>query len=121
PLIGNTYNITGVNYYSFAEYNIEPRITTDVEFASGISAAGVLTAVQVGPNPATSILNVSLGQATGSQVDYTLTDMQGRMVQSGQFSGAQGQLNVNDMATGLYHLTLRSSELVKTFAVQVAR
>ncbi len=121
PLIGNTYNITGVNYYSFAEYNIEPRITTDVEFASGISAAGVLTTVQVGPNPATSILNVNLGQATGSQVDYSLTDMQGRMVQSGQFSGAQGQLNVNDMATGLYHLTLRSSELVKTFAVQVAR
>lgn len=121
PLLGNTYNITGVNYYSFEEYNIEPRMESDVEFANAISEAGVLASVQVGPNPAKNILNVSLGQAAGSQVLYTLTDMQGRAVQSGQFSGAQGQLNVNDMATGLYHLTLRSSKLVKTFAVQVAQ
>ncbi|MBK9599904.1 MAG: carbohydrate binding domain-containing protein [Flavobacteriales bacterium] len=121
PLLGNTYNITGVNYYSFSEYNIEPRMESDVDFITGISEAGVLSSVQVGPNPAKNILNVSLGQAAGSQVNYTLTDMQGRTVQSGQFSGAHGQLNVNDMGTGLYHLTLRSSELVKTFAVQVAK
>ncbi len=121
PVLGNTYNITGVNYYSFEEYNILPRMESDVDFITGISTVGVLASVQVGPNPAKNILNVSLGQAAGNQVDYILTDMQGRAVQSGQFSGAQGQLNVNDMATGLYHLTLRSSELVKTFAVQVAQ
>lgn len=121
PMIGNILDITGVNYFAYGEYNIQPRMTSDVDFLTGISAAGVLSTVQVGPNPATNILNVSLGQAAGSQVEYTLTDMQGRMVQNGQFFGAQGQLNVNDMATGLYHLTLRSSELVKTFTVQVAR
>ena len=120
PEIGNSYNITGVNYYSFSEYNIQPRMASDIEFASSISTSGVLATVAVGPNPTKDLLQVNLGQAAGSAVDYTLTDMQGRMVQKGQFTGARGQLNVSDMPTGMYHLTLRSSEMVKTFAVQVA-
>ncbi|MBZ0206677.1 MAG: carbohydrate binding domain-containing protein [Flavobacteriales bacterium] len=121
PVIGNTYNITGVNYYSFSEYNILPRMESDVEFASGIADAGFLAAVTVGPNPATSLINVNLGHEAGSNVDYTFTDMQGRTIQSGQFSGTYGQLDVQGMATGLYHLTLRSNALVKTIAVQVAQ
>lgn len=121
PVLGNTYNITGVNYYSFSEYNIQPRMASDVEFGSGITGAGILATVSVGPNPATNLINVNLGNAAGSNVNYTLTDLQGRTVQAGQISDSRAQLSVNDMPTGLYHLTLRSNELVKTFAVQVIR
>lgn len=121
PVVGETYNITGVNQYDFGEYNIQPRMSSDVEFASGIAGAGVLASVTFGPNPATELVNVNLGQAAGSNVDYTLSDMQGRAVQTGVFSGSQGRIHVGDVATGLYHLTLRSTALVKTFALQVAR
>ncbi len=120
PILGNSYNITGVNYYSFEQYNILPRQANDVEFSSGISTVGALATVSVGPNPTKDLLQVNLGQAAGSAVDYTLTDMQGRMVRNGQFNGTRGQLSVNDMLAGMYHLTLRSNDLVKTFAVQVA-
>jgi hypothetical protein len=121
PVLGTAYNVTGVNYFTFGEFNIEPRMASDVEFSSGIAGAGVLNTISFGPNPATNLLNVHLGQATGSSVEYTLTDLQGRAVQTGTFSGSQGQVNVASMAAGLYHLTLRSNKLVKVFAVQVAR
>lgn len=121
PTIGTTYNITGVNYYTFEEYNIEPRMASDVEFSSGIADAGVLGTITFGPNPATKLVEVQLGQAAGSNVDYILTDMQGRAVQSGVVSGSQGRINVGDMAEGLYHVTFRSNALVKTVALQVVR
>ncbi len=121
PVLGTAYNVTGVNYYSFGEYNIEPRMASDVEFSSGIADAGVLNTISFGPNPATGLMQVNLGQATGSVVQFELTDLHGRAVQSGTFTGSQGQINVAGMATGLYHLTLRSKELVKSVAVQVAR
>ena len=124
PELGQVFNVTGVvsftNFQNTPEYNIQPRMASDVDIVTGISDVAELASVAVGPNPAAHILNVILGQASGNAVDYTLTDMQGRMVQNGQFTGARGQLSVNDMPTGMYHLTLRSNELVKTFAVQVA-
>lgn len=120
PVLGTSYNITGVNYYSFSEYNIEPRMASDVEFSSGIADAGVLNTISFGPNPATNLLQVNLGQAAGSKVIYTLTDIQGRMVQTGSFNGSNAQINLGNMAAGTYHLTCRSNDLVKTFAVQVS-
>lgn len=125
PELGQVFNVTGVvsytNYNNVSEYNIQPRMASDVTGTSGIADAGVLNTISFGPNPATNLLQVNLGQATGSSVEYTLTDLQGRAVQTGTFSGGQGQVNVASMAAGLYHLTLRSSKLVKVFAVQVAR
>jgi hypothetical protein len=121
PVVGQSFNITGVNYYAFGEYNIEPRMASDVEFASGIADAGVMNTVTLGPNPASNLIVVSLGQAAGSKVDFTLTDMQGHMVQMGSFSGSQGRINVDQLATGTYQLMLTNAKLAKTFAVQVAR
>jgi len=120
PVVGTSYNITGVNYYTFGEYNIQPRMPSDVEFASGIAEAGLLDAITFGPNPATNLLHIQLGDAAGSQLLYHLTDLQGRTVQSGQLSSSQAQLSVSELPAGLYHLTLRNQALVKTFAVQVA-
>lgn len=125
PMVGQVFNVTGVvsytNYNNVSEYNIQPRMASDVTGTSGIADAGVLNTISFGPNPATGLMQVNLGQATGSVVQFELTDLHGRAVQSGTFTGSQGQINVAGMATGLYHLTLRSKELVKSVAVQVAR
>ena len=121
PVVGTLYNITGVNYFTFGEFNILPRMASDVEMATGITDAGVLNTITYGPNPATNLLQVNLAQATGAIVDYALTDLQGRRVQTGTFSGVQGLINVNAMAAGTYQLTLTSGTLVKTVAVQVVR
>lgn len=121
PVLGTAYNVTGIDYFSYGAFEIQPRMTSDVEIASGIADAGVLATVQVGPNPATDHLSVNLGQAANSNVLYTLTDLQGRTMQSGTFTGARGELSVASMATGFYHLTLRSAKLVKAFGIQVVR
>ena len=121
PILGQAYNVTGVVSFGFDEYAIQPRMASDVEFAIGIAEAGTLATVQIGPNPATDRLTVNLGQAANSNVLYTLTDLQGRTLQSGTFNGARGELNTSSMATGLYHLTLRSAKLVRAFGVQVVR
>jgi len=120
PAVGNILTVTGVNYYSFAEYDIEPRMAADIDFTTSIAEAGVLSGVSFGPNPATDLLEINLGRAAGSNVTYTIADLQGRTVQSGLMNGQRTVLNVGSMAEGLYHLTLRSNALVKTFAVQVA-
>ncbi|MBP8824306.1 MAG: carbohydrate binding domain-containing protein [Flavobacteriales bacterium] len=121
PVLGTAYNVTGVNYYTFGEYNIQPRMASDVDFATAVRESDLSGSMTVGPNPASDLLHVNLGQAGGSSVEYALTDMQGRTVQSGSFSGSQGTINVAGRATGLYHLTLRSKEQVKSVAVQVVR
>lgn len=124
PELGQMFNVTGVvsytNYENVPEYNIQPRMASDVTGTSGIVDAGVLNTIRFGPNPATNLLQVNLGQAAGSSVEYVLADLQGRAVQTGTFSGSQGTVQVSEMATGLYHLTLRSNKLVKSVAVQVA-
>lgn len=121
PVVGTNYNITGVNYYTFGEFNILPRMASDVELATSIADAGMLGTITYGPNPASNLVQVNMGQAAGSKVVFTLTDMQGRTVQRGTFTGSQGHINVNGMAAGTYQLTLTSGPLVKTVAVQVAR
>ncbi|MBK9420722.1 MAG: T9SS type A sorting domain-containing protein [Flavobacteriales bacterium] len=121
PILGQSYNVTGIVSFGFDEYAIQPRMASDVEIASSIADAGVLATVQVGPNPATEQLTVNLGQAANTSVSYTLTDLQGRTLQSGVFTGERGELQVASMATGFYHLTLRSAKMVKSFGVQVVR
>ncbi|MCI1751376.1 MAG: hypothetical protein LKM36_00500 [Flavobacteriales bacterium] len=121
PILGQAYNVTGIVSFGFDEYAIQPRMASDVEIASSIADAGVLATVQVGPNPATDQLTVNLGQAANSNVLYTLTDLQGRTLQTGTFTGARGELEMASMATGFYHLTLRSAKLVKAFGIQVVR
>ena len=120
PAVGDILTVTGVNYYSFSEYDIEPRMASDVDFTTGIADAGLLSGVSFGPNPATDLLQINLGQAAGSNVTYTMADLQGRTVRSGVMNNQLTTLNVSSIAEGLYHLTLRSNALVKTFAVQVA-
>lgn len=121
PVLGQVFNVTGVVSFGFNEYNIQPRMATDVQLATGIVEEGALASVHIGPNPATDMLHVSLGQAAYGEVFYTLTDLQGRTVQAGRFLGEHGELNVGSMAPGPYHLILRSSEGTKAFGLQVVR
>lgn len=120
PVVGGVFNITGVNYFTFGEFNILPRMASDVEFSTGIAEAGLLNTISFGPNPASNQIEVTMGKAAGNDLAYTLTDMQGRRVQTGTFNGSKAQINVGGMAAGTYQLTLTSGTLVKTFAVQVA-
>jgi uncharacterized repeat protein (TIGR01451 family) len=69
-------------------------------------------AMRVQPNPASDVLNVSVGQTLDGRVLLTLVSADGRTVLSRNFQGmAQGQmlsLNVQDVPDGVYTLRLQS-------------
>lgn len=126
PELGQVFNVTGVvaftNFQNNPEYNILPRMASDIDIITGIADIAELATVSVGPNPANDLLTIRIDEPATGNLTYTLTDMQGRTVQSGQTAAATTtRLSVLDLPAGLYHLTLRSMDGMKTFAVQVAR
>lgn len=121
PQLGQVFNITGINFYDFGEYNIQPRMASDVETSTAVAEAGKLATVAVGPNPANELLTIQLGDVAGQPVNFQITDLQGRTVLNGQMAAATNRIDVTSMPAGLYHLTLRTPEGTKTFAVQVVR
>lgn len=84
--------------------------------ASGINEL-VLADVNIFPNPATDVLNISF---TAADSDYTvaITDLQGRVIASNAVSGVSGTQNVSfpvsDVANGSYLVTISSAAGVYT-------
>jgi len=64
--------------------------------------------LRVYPNPATHLLQVSLDQPTSG--NYILRDMQGVIVSQGKVSGQRLSLDLTSYASGLYHITISSSD-----------
>lgn len=64
--------------------------------------------VKVFPNPATTELNIDLGELTGSEV--MLYDMLGRQVRSETMNGQQHQLMTGDLADGIYLLSVETNK-----------
>lgn len=125
PELGQVFNVTGVvaftNFQNNPEYNILPRMASDVDFSTAVQEEGALAQAGIGPNPANDRLTINLGGDIRGNVAYSLTDVQGRTVQGGMITAPTTWLNVSDVPAGLYHLALRTTEGVKTFAVQVVR
>lgn len=121
PELGQVFNVTGVVSFGFDEYNIEPRMASDVDISTAINEPAALQGIGVGPNPTSDLVHVYLGDAAGQPVEYTLTDVTGRTVLNGNFSASVEQLNVGDLPVGVYQLTLRNQSMARTVAVQVAR
>lgn len=119
PEVGDVMTVTGVNYYNFGEYNIQPRMASDVDFFTAVQEQDAMATVTVGPNPANDLLTVRLGDMTLNSLTYTLTDLQGRTVQNGQITSADTELGMTGVPAGMYHLTLRNAEGARTFTVQV--
>lgn len=115
PTIGTVYNVTGCMLQYDADRTVNPRDANDIEIYNGI-AEGVLGSTIAWPNPAVDQLFVKT--ATTGRVDATLTDALGRTVRTTAFAGNTA-INVSDLRTGLYHLTLRQAESVKHIAVLV--
>jgi len=66
--------------------------------------------------PLTAQHTLNLSASTHAQTRYELHDLSGRIVNSGQFIG-QEILPVSHLAQGIYLVTLRSGDQVKTFKI----
>ena len=125
PQLGQVYDVTGVvsftNFQGNPEWNIQPRMASDVSLIVGIEEAGVLASVNLYPNPATELVNITLGDAAGQRVEYTLTNAAGRVVATDVLRDARTVIATNGLQAGFYHVTLRTSSLVRTLPLFVVR
>jgi len=120
-MVGTSYTVTGCMFYSFGKYKIEPRDANDVEVANSIADNAIFASVTVGPVPANEVLYITLGELSGSRVEFTLTDLVGRTVANGTMTGDRNTINVSALTTGSYVLTLRTAEATRSNVVMVQR
>lgn len=85
----------------------------DIVFAQGTPAGvneNLLASLSVFPNPANDVVNVT--NAENILVNgITVTDLNGRTVKTSKYNGvANAQINISDLASGVYMLTVSSDK-----------
>jgi trimeric autotransporter adhesin len=104
-----TYNFAdetplSMSYYRLRQVDLDGRET--VSKVISVEQKGKLNAFLT-PNPAGDVLNVTL-QNEAKEVAVSVYDMVGRKVLSNTFSGTQSALNVANLVSGLYTISLQS-------------
>ena len=78
-------------------------------------------AVNIYPNPSTDIINVNIVSESIERINYTLTDMTGRVIEKGQWninsSSSTYTLNIADIISGVYMLQLNTDKGQRSFRV----
>lgn len=103
PLVSASYRDAGFSIPSKVIYHHQRLETVGLEKVNGA------TSISVYPNPATNELHVRLPQS--SPYDYTVTDISGKVVFSGQIGGRQADASISlpqHLLTGLYQINISS-------------
>jgi len=101
-------SITGILYYGFNQYRLLPRNNGDFQLPTS-TASKVTGSLRVYPNPTTNRLTVeNLTNATSLKV--SLTDVVGRQVFAKQLTGAQTEIQLNDLKSGTYYLHVSDAQ-----------
>ena len=114
--------LNGVNYYRLKQLDNDGKIayssTASVNFA-GTDAV----AFSFYPNPAITIINVTLQTVQSSNATLNLVNVDGKTVKTialtNQSSNSNVQINVADIAKGNYFLVLKDGTTIKTSKVLV--
>lgn len=69
------------------------------------------------PNPTNDVLTISRLNGSGGKVDVSVIDVTGRKVMVDTFYGAQHNLSVNDLAEGIYLVSLRKGNQTQTIRI----
>lgn len=73
-------------------------VTTDNEIFN------MTHSMDVYPNPATNRLHIDLNQYENLPLNYSILDIQGRVVQQGVFTQTTNDINIQALESGVYHL-----------------
>lgn len=105
PVLGAYYDIEGVLYLGYHNYFIEPRDINDIYSYSGINELSAASAnVSMYPNPANDALFISnLSGAT----TITISNLIGETIKEIKVSGDDVKINVANLPSGLYVITLQ--------------
>jgi hypothetical protein len=110
---GSTYNY----YYYFYDWNVQaPDFACTSErvevqaIVIGVDEITSVTDMQLYPNPANDLVNITFGSLVSNVLQTRVIDQTGRVVSARQFACSTGsnthQLNVADLAAGVYQLQM---------------
>ena len=100
---------TGNNYYRLLQFDIDGKMT--VHGVRRVVVAEKIGKLSVYPNPVMSNeLTVDLGRQPDATERWTITDLSGKSIKSGQLTSQRQQISLTGLNAGLYLLTLSSGE-----------
>jgi hypothetical protein len=74
--------------------------------------------LSVYPNPVKEVLNIEVKGIMKGKGTVTLLDLSGKVMEQIELSSDKGQLNLGNLANGLYLLRYRDSENTETMRIQ---
>ena len=97
------------------------KIYKGVRKPSGINLMSLNIDVNIYPNPSTDIINVELVSKNNELINYSLSDVTGRIIEQGQWNlnstNARFTLNISNVIKGVYLLKLSTDEGQSSFRV----
>jgi hypothetical protein len=121
-LAGSNYGSNGVLQFnasslSLPDFSSANELGYAVEFSDSALTTGIEetpslnVALVAYPNPASSLLNISIGQNDYANLQYSLVDIQGRTILTQPIGNANFiQVDVSGIAAGMYHLVLQGKD-----------
>ncbi|HOY32977.1 MAG TPA: T9SS type A sorting domain-containing protein [Bacteroidales bacterium] len=107
PVVGTNYDITGPVYFSYSEFRIEPRDINDV-MLTGINENDE-TSFSIYPNPVSA--NLLINDIDGIE-QINIVNLLGETVATYSVNGNYAGLNVADLQSGIYLVTLLKQNVI---------
>ena len=109
--LGNSYDITGIVFYSNAEFKLNPRDEDDVTDNGPVSLeeANAFPTAKLYPNPAKAMVTLDLGNVAGD-VHVRVVDVTGKVVMTDQYNSIVNRIDISELASGQYQLIIESEE-----------
>jgi hypothetical protein len=115
-----TYSVGQVpfQYQANSNYSIGQGLQQPFEIIplSNDSFSTISLAMKAYPNPTSSILFLSTRDQDLTDLNYEITDINGRSIQKSTISNSETAIQCEDMAVGIYVLSVKkNSQLIKNF------
>lgn len=81
----------------------------------------ILDDVSIYPNPANGEVTLDLGAQVDGDVVWSIVDLKGRNLATGEVSELNTKIDINNLNTGIYILTVKSGEAVSNHKLQVVK
>jgi len=91
----------------------EISVSTAIE-----DAKDILLEFTAYPNPATDVLNLKTGNRNFKDISYRLFDTNGKLIKTGDITGAETSVNMQNLAPSVYFIkVIENNEEIKTFKI----